>query len=135
MFSVDETNKDNIYDVLQTLFEKFTKTSNVVVGCLGENCPQFSQIKAKQNLFVTIMITLITILVGISVNAHIELSKFKEKSYMSEIGVAAKRSDLTRQIESLSSSVSNNILVLKKQDERLDNLKLDVERIKTTVMP
>lgn len=119
----------DVYDVLQNLFEEFTKKTTT--SCLGESCPQFSQIKVKQNLFITIIVSLIVILVSISTYTYIELNDFKESSYLNKIDIATKRADLSRHVKELSVKIDNNVLILKDYDDKLDSLSLDIERIKT----
>ena len=118
------------FEEVQLLLEKLIKHTNT---CSGDKCSQFSQLKAKQNLFITIAGVFVTILIGISTWAHVELSSFKEHIHITEINLASEGADLSRQVQGLSSDVNKICTAIENNNCRLNSIKLDVERLKVKV--
>jgi uncharacterized protein YlxW (UPF0749 family) len=115
------------FEKMSRLLEKLTSQMN---SCSGDKCPQFNQLKVKQNLFMTIAGAFVAVLIGISTMAHIELKSFKEQIHSSEINVVGKRADLSRQVYELKNDVNELCNHVKNNNAQLNRLEVDVERLK-----
>ena len=118
------------FEKVQQLLEEFINHSN---SCLGDKCPQYNQLKVKQNLFMSIAAVLVVTLIGISTMAHVELGSFKEHIHVAEITSVSKEADLSRQVQDLNEDVSELYGYTKSNCSQLNKLKIDIERIKVVL--
>ncbi len=115
------------FEKMEILLDKLIAQSGT---CLGDKCPQFSQIKVKQNVFMTIILAFITILIGVSTISHIELGSFKEYIHVAELSAAGAEADLSRQVKGLIIETNKMCTKIKINNNQLNRIKLDVERLK-----
>lgn len=115
------------FEKMEILLDKLIAQSG---ACLGDKCPQFNQIKVKQNVFMTIILAFITILIGVSTISHIELGSFKEHIHVTELSAAGTEADLSRQVKGLIIEANKICTAIKVNTCQLNKIKLDVERLK-----
>ncbi len=115
------------FEKMEMLLDKLIAQSGT---CLGDKCPQFNQIKVKQNVFMTIILAFITILIGVSTISHLELGSFKEYIHGAELSAAGVEADLSRQVKGLISEADKMSTKIRANNCQLNKIKLDVERLK-----
>lgn len=115
------------FEKMQSLLEKLVTQSS---SCLEDKCPQVNQLRVKQNLFMTIAGVFVTILIGISTSAHVEINNFKEYIHAAEILSVSKEVDLLRQVKTLNHNVSELYDCTKNNSIQLNKLEVNIERLK-----
>jgi len=123
---IDEVNKP--FEKMQYLLEKLVIQSSSGV-CSGDRCSQYNQLKVKQNLFFTIVMALISILIGVSTFTHFELNSFKAQIHVSELGFVGEESRLTSQVQRLNCDVVSLSAEVKDNNSQLNNIKVSIESL------
>jgi len=116
------------FEKMQFLLEKLVSQSG---SCLGDKCPQFNQLKVKQNLFIAIAGAFVAALIGISASAHIEINNFKDQFHSTKVLSVSKEVDLSRQVKTLNYNFLELYNHTKKADLRLNKLEINIEHLKT----
>ena len=117
------------FEKLPYLLEKLILQS----ACSGDKCPQFNQIKVKQNLFITIILTFIMILIGVSTWVHVETDNLEAYVHATEITSISKQVDLSRHVQGLDTEIKDLDSCIKDHSSQLNCLNVEVEKIKLKV--
>ena len=123
---IDEVNKP--FEKMQYLLEKLVIQSSSGV-CSGDKCLQYNQLKVKQNLFFTIVMALISILIGVSTFAHFELNTFKAQIHTSELGFVSEESRLIGQVQRLNCDIVSLDAEVKDNNSQINNIKINIESL------